>query len=93
MAWTTGEGTLAASNPSAEIDFDKQVLPILRAHCVKCHGGAKLEGGLDLRGYSLLVQGGDSGPAIIAGKPDNSLILEKIRSGEMPPKPDKPHGR
>lgn len=68
------------------ITFEKQISPIFQARCTKCHGDGKLEGGLDLRRKSLAAKGGDSGAAIIAGKPDESLLLEKITKGEMPPK-------
>ncbi|MCE9526734.1 MAG: PSD1 and planctomycete cytochrome C domain-containing protein, partial [Planctomycetales bacterium] len=53
---------------------------------VKCHGEGKLEGGLDLRRRFLLLKGGDSGAALVEGKPEQSLLIEKISKGEMPPK-------
>jgi mono/diheme cytochrome c family protein len=80
---------LVASSARGEeerITFEKHVAPILQARCVKCHGEGKLEGGLDLRRKFLLVQGGDSGTAIVEGKPEQSLLIEKIAKGEMPPK-------
>jgi hypothetical protein len=52
---------------------------------VKCHGGGKLEGGLDLRRDLTMLRGGDSGPALVPGKPGESLLVEKIEAGEMPP--------
>ncbi|QDT10345.1 DUF1553 domain-containing protein [Planctomycetes bacterium K23_9] len=67
--------------------FERHARPILTAHCIKCHGEAKQEGGLRLTTLDELITGGDSGPAIVAGKPDESLIIEAIRyeSYEMPP--------
>jgi mono/diheme cytochrome c family protein len=66
--------------------FEADVRPILKAHCFQCHGEfGEREGGLDLRLRRLIVQGGESGPAIVAGNPDSSLLLERTRSGEMPP--------
>ena len=66
--------------------FEKHVRPILKAHCFECHGeGEKLKGGLDLRLRRLLVQGGESGPAVIPGKHQQSLLYQRIVSGEMPP--------
>ena len=60
--------------------------PILKAHCFQCHGEAgEKEGGLDLRLRRLMLAGGDSGAAIELSKPDASLLLERIASGEMPP--------
>ncbi|MEC9053919.1 MAG: c-type cytochrome domain-containing protein, partial [Verrucomicrobiota bacterium] len=43
--------------------------PLLKQHCLKCHGGAKQKGGLDLRSLESLLQGGDSGPVLLPGKP------------------------
>src|SRR5215831_20550382 len=65
--------------------FEKDVAPILQAHCLKCHGDGKIKGGLDLRRWASLVAGGDSGPAVVAGKPADSLIIQRIAKGEMPP--------
>jgi hypothetical protein len=68
------------------VSFETDVRPILKAYCFECHGeGEKLRGGLDLRLAKFLRKGGDSGPAIAAGKPDESLLLERLRSGAMPP--------
>jgi mono/diheme cytochrome c family protein len=68
------------------ITFEQHIAPILQARCVKCHGEGKLEGGLDLRRKFLLAKGGDSGAALVEGKPEESLLIEKISKGEMPPK-------
>src|SRR5688572_5372660 len=65
--------------------FEQQVRPILKANCFDCHGESeKPKGGLDLRLRRLIVQGGESGPAIEAGNPDKSLLLQKVIEGEMP---------
>ncbi|MEX1231073.1 MAG: DUF1553 domain-containing protein [Planctomycetaceae bacterium] len=73
-----------------EILFESDIAPLLEARCVKCHGGEKLEGGLDLRRRFTILKGGDSGTAIVPEKPDESLLLEKIESGEMPPPDEEP---
>jgi len=67
--------------------FENHVRPLLVAHCIKCHGDAKQEGGLRLTTMEEIRRGGESGPAIVAGKPDESLIIEALRyeSFEMPP--------
>ena len=66
--------------------FEAHVRPILKTHCFQCHGEeAEVEGSLDLRLVRLITAGGDSGPALVAGKPGESLLLERIESGEMPP--------
>jgi Protein of unknown function (DUF1549)/Planctomycete cytochrome C len=70
--------------------FEKQVRPLLVKHCYQCHSSeAKiLKGGLHLDSRGGWTKGGDSGPAIVPGAPDKSLLIEAIRyqSLEMPPK-------
>jgi len=72
---------IAAAPPT----FEKDIRPILKAHCFDCHGeGEKLNGGLDLRLQRLMLKGGDDGPVIVPGKPDRSLLFKLVHSGEMP---------
>lgn len=66
--------------------FETDIVPILEARCLKCHGDGKLEAGLDLRRRFLILKGGDSGAGFVEGKPDESLLIQKIDSDEMPPK-------
>lgn len=65
--------------------FEKDVRPILKEHCFHCHGedGVK-KSDLDVRLARFLLQGGKSGPAVVAGKPAQSHLLELLKSGEMP---------
>jgi hypothetical protein len=65
---------------------DSQVLPILELRCTVCHGKRLQEGGLDLRSFDSMLTGGKSGPALVPGKPEDSLLLKRIHAGEMPPK-------
>src|SRR5262249_29821865 len=62
------------------------VIPILLRRCTICHGLRRQEGRLDLRSRAAMLRGGKSGPAIVPGKPEESLLLKKIRSGQMPPR-------
>ena len=64
------------------------VLPVLLRHCTVCHGAQRREAGLDLRSKAAMLRGGKSGPALAPGKPEQSLLLRKIRDGQMPP-PDR----
>jgi hypothetical protein len=74
-----------ATEPNA-LTFEQDIRPLFRAHCYDCHGASEdVEGGLDLRLVRFIREGGDSGPAIGDGSPDDSLLLERVRHGEMPP--------
>jgi hypothetical protein len=71
-----------SSNPTPEkIEFfEKHVRPILVSHCYTCHSAAtKPAGQLRLDERYGLINGGDSGPAIVPGDPANSLILKKVQ--------------
>ncbi|MBU6295224.1 MAG: hypothetical protein KJS91_11120, partial [Planctomycetes bacterium] len=71
----------AAEPPS----FEKDVLPVLRNRCGNCHDAAARKGRLRIDSVSALKAGGNGGPAVIPGKPEQSPLLEKVLSGEMPP--------
>ena len=76
--------SIAASDEP--LTFEQHVRPILKAHCFQCHGDeAQLEGNLDLRLVRLMAQGGESGPAVVAGKASESYLIERVTAGEMPP--------
>ena len=70
--------------------FERKIRPVLVKECYACHSkGAKvLKGGLRVDTWEGLAKGGDSGPAIVGGKPDESLLLDALRHEgiEMPPK-------
>jgi Protein of unknown function (DUF1553)/Protein of unknown function (DUF1549)/Planctomycete cytochrome C len=72
--------------PSADTVSQHDVLPILLRRCTACHGRRRQEGGLDLRTKAAMLRGGKSGPAIVPGKPEESRLIKKIRSGQMPPR-------
>jgi mono/diheme cytochrome c family protein len=61
-------------------------IPILLRRCTMCHGLRRQEAGLDLRSKTSVLRGGKSGPAIVLGKPDESLLIKKVHAGEMPPR-------
>src|SRR5262249_48988686 len=85
--WITlfGSAMLGAERNEAPV-FETDVRPIFKANCFHCHGEEdKIEGKLDLRLARLIVQGGENGPAIAAGASDQSLLVQKIAAGEMPP--------
>src|SRR6478609_7755598 len=81
-------GAIADDTPGSEF-FEKNVRPILAEHCAKCHGEEKPKGGLRLTSREHLLKGGDTGVAVVAGKPDESLLVAAVRyldEPKMPPK-------
>src|SRR5262245_47283134 len=85
---TAWADTPSPDNASATEFFEKEVRPIFVAKCQSCHGDKKQKGGLRLTGRAAVLQGGGRGPAIVPGKPDESLLMKAIGyAGEpkMPP--------
>ncbi len=64
---------------------ERDVTAILAAKCWVCHGRREKMGGLDLRTQESILRGGKSGAAMVAGRPDDSLLVKRIASQEMPP--------
>jgi uncharacterized membrane protein len=58
--------------------YAKHIDPIFDANCVICHGEEKVKGGLKLDSYTSLMEGGKDGPVIVAGKPEQSLLLKRV---------------
>ena len=77
---------VGVANGADDRFFESHVRPLLKTHCFHCHGDeAKHEAGLDLRLVRSMLAGGESGPAIVAGKTAESLLLARIAADEMPP--------
>ena len=65
--------------------FEKDIRPILKAHCFHCHGeGEKLKGDVDLRLRRFMLRQAQDGRVMVPGKPQASLIVKLMRAGEMP---------
>lgn len=74
----------APADPPPLPTFERDVLPVLNAHCLQCHGGVHQKNALDLRTLAALRKGGQSGPAVMPGQPDESLLWQKLAKDEMP---------
>ena len=83
LAILSGGSTAGAGDARG---FDASIAPILARRCLDCHSGADPKGKLDLSRRPSAMAGGESGRAIVAGKPEESLLWEQVESGEMPPK-------
>ena len=64
--------------------FERDVLPILTANCLSCHGGTSMAG-LDLRTARSALKGSHNGPVIVKGNLENSLLYQRVSKREMPP--------
>jgi len=75
----------AASDPGASL-FESRIRPLLTDKCLSCHTGDRPKGKLDLTRRASALAGGEAGEAIVPGNPTESVLFEKVASGEMPPK-------
>ena len=71
---------LAATPTPTQIEFfEKHIRPVLAGECYECHSSAKRKGGLALDTRDGLLKGGESGPALVPGQPNSSLLLQALR--------------
>ena len=88
----TAPPVYSAEPPDAHVAFfEKHVRPLLVKRCYSCHGPREQESGLRLDSRESILRGGDSGPAAVAGRSAESLIVDAIRqTGEFKMPPNKP---
>ncbi len=93
LAAGVAASVMAAAEPAASgVEFfEKRIRPLLSEHCYECHSATakKAKGGLRLDSRAGWEKGGESGPAIVPGKPDDSLLIKGVRHWDkdfkMPP--------
>lgn len=93
FAWLPATAPAQSSEPaspasSAEF-FEKSVRPILTSHCFECHGAKKQKAGLRLDSRDAMMTGGDTGPAVVPGHPEQSLLIKAIGYKDEPQMPPK----
>ena len=81
---------LSAAPDAASLKFfENEIRPLLAKNCYECHGPQKKKSGLRLDNLAYILQGGETGAAIVKGQPENSLLMEfvsyKDSDHEMPP--------
>ena len=88
-ALAIGSGVRADEVATKDAEFfEQQIRPLLIAQCTECHGDRKQEAKLRLDSREALLAGGDSGPALVPGDPEKSLLIAAIRQTgdlQMPP--------
>src|SRR6476469_8494128 len=82
--------TARGAEPVADRLFQEEVWPLLENTCLRCHGPEKHKADLRLDSREAALKGGENGPALVPGKPAESLLLKLVRHAEadrkMPPK-------
>ena len=93
ILWVSIHAAAAADLAPAQLQFfENRIRPVLADNCYKCHSAQaeKVKGGLLLDSRTGLLKGGDTGPAIVPGDPENSLLIKAVRYTDpdlqMPPK-------
>src|SRR4051812_10600627 len=91
LAFSAAHASAAGIAPSFDF-FEGKIRPILVDNCYPCHSqqAPKIKGGLLLDSRDTLLKGGDTGPAIVPGDPEKSLLIQAVRYSDenlrMPPK-------
>jgi mono/diheme cytochrome c family protein len=89
------DAELLARVPERIVLYEQAVRPLLATRCGKCHSGAKPAARLRVDDYAALVEGGLSGPGVVPGRPDESLVVQRIGlpasdDDHMPPEGERP---
>src|SRR5262245_55480985 len=83
-----GFGTSVRAQPSPNSSiFGQHIRPILEQQCRACHAGATKKSGLDVTTREKLLRGGDHGPGLVPGKPEESLLYLYIKGERQPSMP------
>ncbi len=89
LALSCGQARLAgAQEPGIEF-FERKIRPAFATHCLACHGPKSQKGGLRLDSREAVFRGGTSGPVVVAGDDESSLLVEVVgyeSDPKMPPK-------
>ena len=95
-SWAFGASLCCLLRPmaiGAEIDFYRDIYPVLKANCISCHNKTTTKGGLNMESPELMRKGGETGPGVIAGKSAESLVVQAASHQDpdllMPPKNNK----
>jgi hypothetical protein len=83
-----GTAVATPDDDPSTLTFEARIRPLLKTHCFHCHGenpNGKQKANLDVRLRRFLIKGGRSGPAVVPGKRDESLLYRNLAKGEMPP--------
>ena len=88
LAWGAGAGHAAPAGEAARL-WDREIQPLVDEHCVKCHGPIEQKSGLVVDTPEGVLKGGDEGPAVVPGKPEESRFLLWLAADSDPHMPPK----
>jgi len=83
-------GFVSSAEGETRPSLERDILPLLKARCLKCHGPVKPKGKLNLSNARSLARGGSGGPVVVPGKLDESPLWDLVENDEMPPEPEEP---
>ncbi len=81
---------------NTQVDFAKEIVPFLKQNCFACHNAKKAKADLNLESPQEMIAGGDSGPSLVPGKPEESLVFTyaaHLEEDPMPPAKNKSNAR
>ena len=81
--------SVLSAQAATEVDHTSEAMRLLKKNCVSCHNEEKKKGGLAMTSREALLEGGDSGAALVAGSPEKSFLIETLAADadpHMPPK-------
>src|SRR5574339_463216 len=84
---TVVKGAPQSASPTARVDFERQIQPIIEKHCLECHSQDKRKGGLSLANYADALDGGRNGPAIRPGQAARSILIHRVTGAVEPQMP------
>jgi len=67
--------TVVVTESASGVDFVADVKPVLEKHCIRCHNDEQLLGGLNLMNRTAMMRGSKSGPVLVSGDPEKSLLF------------------
>ncbi|MBC7816857.1 MAG: DUF1549 domain-containing protein, partial [Planctomycetaceae bacterium] len=79
-------GSLVVAGDEPAVTFDREIAPLLVRRCLDCHNAAEKKGMLDLTRNESATKGGESGAVLVPNKAADSLLWQRVRDCEMPPK-------
>ncbi|MFM2093168.1 MAG: hypothetical protein RIS70_292 [Planctomycetota bacterium] len=82
LGMALGSAVAKAAEPASPF---RAMMALIEQHCLRCHDSPEAKGGLDLSNHAGWLRGGDGGPVMVPGQPDQSFLLQRIEQGSMPP--------